>query len=340
MFKRGNDSKNKFSYKPRTSEQLNKRATQSGGLRDSYVKNEFSMFSAKEGAAVKMRILPPTWSDEPEHWGMDIYVHYGIGPDNATYLCKSKMKEENCLICDERLKAEKEGESDYAKTLAPNKRVLIWLIDRNKDDVGPLLWAMPWTVDRDICKISIDDSGTIIQLDDPENGYDVLFTREGSMQKTKYTGIQVARRSTPLGKDEWLEFVVKNPLPSVLNFFDEEHIRAVFTGKHVEEKVEEAPHSTRSSNKELVENKEQPEEKTEIKIPRTKEELEALPDDVIMNLALEHGITEKDLDTLQFEDLIEKLFALLHPPTQTSTPEPEQPTSYKDRLKALRERHK
>lgn len=333
MLKRS-ENKSKFQYKPRTSEQLNKRATQSGGLRDSPIKDEFQFFSPKGN--MKLRILPPTWSDTPDHWGYDAYIHYQIGPDNAAYLCLNKMKSEDCPICQERLQAEKEGEADYAKSLAPTKRVFVWVIDRNNEDAGPLIWSMPWTVDRDICKLSIDDSGEIIYIDDPEKGYDVLVSREGEGVQTRYNGIQIARRTSPLGKDEWLEFVIKNPLSECLHYYDASYIKSIFIGKPKHEEEEEEEVNTHTG--EITQKTKEKEPETASKpVPTTKDEVAALSDDELIELALDSGIEESALDSMSFEELVDDICKRLH--IGEEKPQ-EAKLSYKDRIKSLRDKAK
>lgn len=323
-------TESKFKYQPRTTEQLNKRASQSGGMRDSFVSDEFTIYSPKEGD-IKLRILPPTWSDSPEHWGFDVYVHYQVGPDNAAYLCLNKMKGEDCPLCEERIKAEKEGEADYAKQLAPTKRVLVWMIDRKNEDAGPLVWAMPWTIDRDICKLSMDDSGEIIYLDDPDNGYDILFSKEGQGQKTKYIGMQVSRRSTPIGKDQWIDYVIANPLPNVLHYYEYDYIKNIFVGK-ITEHSEESGTETPPWDAKPVTHKEPAKESS---MPKTKAEVLAMSDDDLIKLALEVGMTETQLDTVEFEEVVEVIVSKLG----LNTPEEAKPEklSYKDKIKKLRE---
>ena len=338
MLKR-NEGKSKFQYKPRTTEQLNKRASQKGGLRDSFIKDEYQFFTPKGN--MKIRILPPTWTDTPEHWGLDAYVHYNIGPDNAAYLCVKKMKDEDCPICLERLQAEKEGEADYAKALAPTKRVLVWLIDRNNEDAGPLIWSMPWTVDRDICKLSIDDAGEIVYLDDPENGYDVLISKEGEGQTTKYNGIQIARRQSALGKEVWLDYAIQNPLTDCLHYYDAEYIKSIFIGKpkHEVEDGEENEQEKSSTTKHVVRHEEKEETQGEALFhPTTKEEVESLSDDELISLALDCGIDENSLEKIVFEDLVLEICTKLH--ISEEKPVEEKKMSYKDKIKKLREQAK
>jgi len=205
-----------------------------GGQFDPIFKDKFPVLRIKEGG-YRIRIMPPTW-DDADHYGMDIYVHYGIGADQGSYLCLEKMLKKECPVCAERRALERAGDVDAAKALSPTKRVVVWAIDRKDEDAGPQLWAMPWTVDRDFATLSEDkDSGEVLAVDDPEEGYDLSFSREGSGLKTKYVGAKIARKPSPLHdddetKDEWLAFIEKNPLPSVLRYFDAEHIAGIFAG--------------------------------------------------------------------------------------------------------------
>lgn len=237
-------STGKFVYKKRTEKQLQHRASQSTGYGDSFLKGDFSLFKPKEGPN-RFRILPPMWED-PEHWGLDIFVHYSIGPDNGAYLCLDRMKKGDCPICEERLEAEKQGDEEYSSELRPVRRVLVWLIKRGEEEAGPVLWAGPQKLDGDLFKLSTASSDGTLFIDDPEEGYDVEFTYTPPKNKKpgNYEALQISRRSTPLGTEkqmeEWLEFVSTNILPDVLVYFEANYIRNIFSGKpHKSEKAAE-----------------------------------------------------------------------------------------------------
>lgn len=232
--KKKQKKRSRFKYQRRGRDSVRKRANQVGGQFDPIFKDKFPVLRIKEGG-YRIRIMPPTW-DDADHYGMDIYVHYGIGADQGSYLCLEKMLKKECPVCAERRALEKAGDVDAAKALSPTKRVVVWAIDRKDEDAGPQLWAMPWTVDRDFATLSEDrDSGEVLAVDDPEEGYDLSFSREGSGLKTKYVGARIARKPSPLSDedetmDEWLAFIEKNPLPSVMRYFDAEHIAGIFAG--------------------------------------------------------------------------------------------------------------
>jgi hypothetical protein len=223
-------STRRFEYQDRDAADVKKRASQQGANEfDKILKDSVKMFKPNDGEN-RIRILPPTW-EGAKHFGLDVFVHYGVGPDRGTYLCLNKMKGEDDPIEEERLIARKDGDEKYAKELEAKRRVLVYLIDRDHEKDGVQAWAMPWTVDRDIVKVSVDrSSGEVLPIDHPEDGYDVEFEKKGAKDRTEYIGIAIARRSTPLGKDDWLDFAMDNPLPEQLNYYDYDHINKAFNG--------------------------------------------------------------------------------------------------------------
>lgn len=219
-----------FTYQRRSAEEVNKRASMGAKDFDSYVRDDIKLWKPNEGANT-IRILPPTWPD-PKHYGLDIWVHYGVGPDQQAYLCLDKMKGEHCPMCEEYDRARRANEDEeYVNELKPTRRVLFYLVDRDHENEGVQAWAAPWTIDRDITKISVDrKTQETIPLDDPEEGYDVEFDKNGKGLGTKYVGVAIARRSSSLGKSAWLDFAVEHPLPEILEYHSAEHIEKVFGG--------------------------------------------------------------------------------------------------------------
>jgi hypothetical protein len=208
---------------------VNKRADSGGGDFDVYLNRAVKMFKAHDKGN-QLRFLPPTW-EGATHYGLDIYVHYGIGPDRQTYLCLHKMKGEPCPICEERQKAARDGDDDYAKELEPKKRVLVYLIDRDAEKEGIQAWAMPQGTDLDIVKLTSDRrTGEVLSIDHPDDGFDVTFEKTGAGLKTRYEAPAIARRSSALGDDDWLDFAVNNPLPDQLVYYSYDHIRQEFGG--------------------------------------------------------------------------------------------------------------
>ncbi len=96
-------TKPRFQYARRTVDDVKERANKRGGNFDSIYKSSFKVYKVREGKNM-LRILPPTW-EKPKHYGFDIWVNYGIGADNQSYLSLSKMKNQKDPIAEARLVA-------------------------------------------------------------------------------------------------------------------------------------------------------------------------------------------------------------------------------------------
>lgn len=232
-------SRGKFRYRgdKRTVESVVRKSKQSGGMYDSYLLGDVQLLKLKEGDTT-LRILPPSWPEEDDKewgdgWDIGIWIHFGVGPDNATYLCLDKMGKGTCPICE----ARRDADEDERDQLKPSWRALAWVIDRSNEKAGPQVWSMPVSVFREINLRSVDKKhNTPIPIDSPSEGYDITFSREGTGIKTKYEAFEVDRDSTPLHDDEevedkWLDYIEEHPLPDILNFYEPGHIEKVLFGK-------------------------------------------------------------------------------------------------------------
>lgn len=242
----------RYSYEPRDSRETKSRSEGGPGDYDVYLEDGVKLFKADKTNTI--RILPPTWKGA-KHYGYDLHMHFGVGPDRQSYMCPNKMEDDamayadriedsdrnlaaalrahrgKCPICEEREVAVAAGDDDLAKQLGARKRVLVYLIDRNKEKDGLLAWAMPWTVDRDICAISIDrKTGEALPIDHPQEGFDVFFDKKGEKDRTEYLGMQLDRRDSDLGDDKWLDQAMREPLPTKLVFYDYDTIAKAFGG--------------------------------------------------------------------------------------------------------------
>jgi hypothetical protein len=211
-----------YRYRRRSAEEIDKRAHQSSFTGDSFIDNNIETFSPKEGDNF-IRILPPTWDPDAQNYGLDVWVHYGIGPNNSSYACPWEMHKEPCPACEEMRRALDAGDEEFAQELKPSKRVLCWIVDRDEKDKRQA-WSMPWTIDRDISTMSKDKrTGEILYVDDPEDGYDIILSRDGKGMRTRYT-VSIDRRPSPLDNDDALQHAVENPLDKVVTYFDYDHI--------------------------------------------------------------------------------------------------------------------
>lgn len=232
------ESKRRFTYERPSREDVKARANMRGGGFDSFIKPEFKRYKVRDGKNL-VRILPPTWP-KYKHYGYDIWVNYGIGADNQSYLSLSKMDQEGSdkdPLVEARREAQREGDEKTAKALAPRQRVLVWVIDRNEEDEGPQLWDIPFSVDKDFVNLCLDeDTKEVSYPEDPEEGHDLRFYKEGQGMTTKYPASRMKMlEASPLHEDqdiqaEWLDYVKENPVPDCLQFYTAEQIGAAFDG--------------------------------------------------------------------------------------------------------------
>jgi len=248
---------NRFVYKPRSAETVHNRMQQyQNGNRDNYIEGNVEGFTPAEGDNW-VRLLPPTWND-PQHWAFDMYIHYDVGPDKASYLCIEKMYDAMaaagfpipdelltdgiplCAMCEELRRAQRAGEKEYGRALESNLRLAAWIINRKEEAQGPKLWQYPITNDREFIAQATDRrTGEVANIDDPENGYDIDFHRKGKAMQTKYSGFKLARQPSPVDQ-KFVDFVVENPIPKLLKFYPYDHIMGIFAGPSAADRAAEA----------------------------------------------------------------------------------------------------
>lgn len=217
-----------FKYQKRDASAWEQRANQRGNDFINITSDDYQTYTTEKGDNW-VRFLPPTWEDAP-HYGLDVWVHYNVGPDRGQVLCSLKMKGDPCPICEAHARASRAGDDELKRELAAGKRVLVWMLNLKDEKKGPMLWAMPWTLDAAITKVCKDPrTGALYMIDDPEDGYGVSFERTGEQLTTKYTGIQIDRKPSSVDPD-FIEFVVEVPLPTTLVWMSYDQIQKLFEG--------------------------------------------------------------------------------------------------------------
>jgi hypothetical protein len=228
-----------FTYRIRSKEQWDARAA-GGGDFESWLKNEYRMYKPLNNENC-IRILPPlAWEDAP-HYGMSVWVHYGVGPDNASVICLFKMNKGDCPICQDRVRAERAKDEEKMRRTRPARRVVVFLINKKDEGQGPLAWAMPQTLDQAITKVAKDrTTGQYYFVDHHEEGYDVYFDKEGESLNTKYTGVSLAKRASAV-PEVIVEWAAEHAIPDCLHWRDYDEVNRLYMGAGRGEAPDEAP---------------------------------------------------------------------------------------------------
>ena len=289
----------RFKFKKRDASSAARRL--SGESRDPYLKPGTKFFKCADGANT-VRFMPPTW-DDAEHYGIDLYMHYQVGPDNISYLCPRRMKNEDCPICEEMQRATESGDEEYAKTLYPRRRVLAFIVDVKTPKEGVKAWSMPYKkVDQQIVIQSTDpETSEYFAVDDPENGFNVVVTKSGSGLTTDYS-VNISRHATEFKMTEDIyDYLMENPLPDILTFYDYEHIEKAFGTTHEAEHDDAAKKETEPTKASLRRKAKTTE------APTTFEEILALTSEQLDKVCEEH--TQLDLSTLSSDEEVQEALA-------------------------------
>lgn len=221
----------RFNYQRRDRTAIEQRGqTYAQGGRDNYVESAIQTYAPQKGDNW-LRILPPTW-ENAKHYGYDVWVHYGIGPDRLAYLCLEKNGKGECPICIERAELARRGMEEAAGELRPTYRIAVYVVDRKQPEKGVLLWTMPMKIDQELVTLAQDKrTGEVLWIDDPYDGYDIEFTRTGEGLHTQYSGVRIARNPSPLDNDAALEFAQKHPIPSIFIYSSTEVLEKAISGQ-------------------------------------------------------------------------------------------------------------
>jgi hypothetical protein len=164
------------------------------GNREFFLRSEIPLFSMTVGDHV-LRIMPP--KNPGEFFGLEIFVHSGIGANKDSFLCTGRTKLfEGKLDCPACAKAQKLSNQDASDeeimVYRARKKVLFNIVDMDKPRDGVKIWVAPITAADDIVRLCYDKrTKKMVDITDPEAGYDIFITREGEGLATRYKGIQL-----------------------------------------------------------------------------------------------------------------------------------------------------
>ncbi len=240
----------KFEYKTRSADKVKARAADTGRRYETIFKSGFDTFRPKEGSNY-LRILPPTWPDN-EHYSYDVWCHKRVGPDSGTYMCPRKMLQKPCPMCEAADQAEREASKLSAKDREEEMKEVykiraqhdnvMWILDRDAKERPdhPRLFQISHSQDVTILGMTVNDrTGGVLAIDHPEDGYDLVFKRQGKGMTTKYQGHVIEREPStilddPKKQQDVLDYITQNPIPDTLKYFEYDHLRKVITGTIVE----------------------------------------------------------------------------------------------------------
>lgn len=157
----------------------------------------------------RWRILPHWSGDEnaglPSHDYGKHFVKDFSGEVQAVYICTAKTFGDGCPVCDAITKAELSTTDENAKNLLKGakaaQRYLVNAVQRTDKGYASevSILELPSGPFDDVISLAAQYASDGINIFSMDEGYDILFNREGTGLKTKYKAM-LAPRSSPIDK--------------------------------------------------------------------------------------------------------------------------------------------
>jgi hypothetical protein len=159
----------------------------------------------KEGKN-QLRFLPAKVGDKPF---VRVQQHFIEPPGGKgfSFACPRIHAKKACPVCDRVDKLYATGnprDEEEAKKLKPSLRVFANVIDRSDPERGVVVFGFGKTIYEQLIALRKDDSAGGDYMDPGPEGFDIVIERTGQGMKTEYK-VWPARRTSPLGNDDWLE---------------------------------------------------------------------------------------------------------------------------------------
>ena len=249
--------KRTFQYKKRDASKLQERANKTTSAFATLMKDPVKMLKLENGD-YHVRVCPPTW-DDAEHYGYDVAYNRNFGPDKDRYISRSFLGHSDDAARDYINELKADGHKSEAKDKGVSDRVFYYVIDRKNEGAGPLVLDVPQGVDAELAKACKDRrSGASLDIDCPDDGFDVFFTREKNQKGFPVIVRFALDRPSPMfddeaRQDEVLDWLVEHPLPDYLNVPENEELerlvaamKAANPSKRAEDDDTTPPPRTRS----------------------------------------------------------------------------------------------
>lgn len=154
-------------------------------------------FTPKEGQN-RVRILPSWRKGKDQDFYVELPTHRNIGPGNQWATCL-QFWGEPCPICRaiERLSTSQAArDQNAASKMMPEERYLVNVGVPNSEEGQVKPWSISPTWFYEILGFFADPEYG--DFTNPREGYDYIFTREGTGLKTRYTNKRFARNPSPV----------------------------------------------------------------------------------------------------------------------------------------------
>lgn len=238
------------------------------------VDGEVQFFSPAEGRN-RINIIPYTIKSKnhplvkkgefevgDKDYVMDIFVHRGVGPSEASVLCLKNTYGKPCPICEQSALLRKQGKEDEAGALKPSRRVFYNVQDLKNPDVLKVFEASHYLFEKELIDEARDDEeGGFVDFADEESGKEIKFrcskTSKGGFEFNEFKSFSFEDRDENI-PDELLESAIS--FDEIMNVPTYEEAEKILYGRDEnddsedEEEEDEVP-AKKSSKKAVAKDK-------------------------------------------------------------------------------------
>ena len=251
------------------------------------VEGDISFFSPVEGRN-RINIIPYTIKTKnhplvkrgefeigDKDYVMDIFVHRGVGPTEASVLCLKNTYGKPCPICEQMAVLNKQGKEEESKALKAQRRVFYNIQDLRDEGKVKVFETSHYLFEKELIDEARDDEdGGFIDFADEDEGKEIKFrASEVSFAGRKYKefkSFSFEDREEPLSKevlkqaisfDEIMEIPTYEEVEKIFYGVDEEDEKSEKKSKTVENEEDEDNEEnevSKKSSKEQDEDEEKP----------------------------------------------------------------------------------
>ena len=168
---------------------------------------------------------------------MDIFVHRGVGPSEASVLCLKSTYGKPCPICEQSAILRKQGKEKEAGDLKASRRVFYNIQDMKEPDKLKVFETSHYLFEKELIDEARDDEeGGFIDFADPIDGKEIKFrasdVQKGSIKYKEFKSFSFEDRDDPIS-DELLESAIS--FDEIMNVPTYEEVEKILFGQDDDE---------------------------------------------------------------------------------------------------------
>ena len=180
---------------------------------------------------------------------MDIFVHRGVGPSEASVLCLKSTYGKPCPICEQSAILRKQGKEKEAGDLKASRRVFYNIQDMKEPDKLKVFETSHYLFEKELIDEARDDEeGGFVDFADPIDGKEIKFrasdVQKGSIKYKEFKSFSFEDRDDPIS-DELLESAIS--FDEIMNVPTYEEVEKILFGQDEDDEDEESEKPAKKS---------------------------------------------------------------------------------------------